>query len=171
MEALAFTETEADADLSARLAGAELGTGWYVIRSRDFEFASPKRLAQVSAAAGAVLGGQVDERVMVSSLRRFDGGEETWWVIHEPEKGIFDLSFGGAPPKLLSEIRERLVAVQQSEGGEQANVDFIFDVPVQLGVALCGYRVDGGDGAEEPDFVELQPPARPSLLARLFARA
>ena len=171
LEALGFLETGDEADLSALFAGAELATGWYVIRSRDVEFATPKRLSQVSAASGVGLAGQVEEHVMVSSLRRFDDGDETWWVIHEPEKGIFDLSFGGAPPKLLSEIRERLVAVQQSEGGEEANVDFIFEVPVQLGVALCGYRVDGGDGSEEPEFTELQPPRRPSLLARLFARA
>ena len=75
---------------------------------------------------------------MVSCVRGFDDGEETWWVIRDPQNGIFDL---------------------------------IFAIPVQLGVALCGYRVDGGEGLEEPDFVELQPPRRAGLLARLFARA
>lgn len=169
LEALELTETGQEAEFAARFAGAQLANGWYVILSSHFEFA-PERLAAASA-DGVAIGGQVEEHVMFSALRGFENGVEAWWVTHDPEKGIYDLGFGGTPPKQLAEIRDRLVSTQQAEGGEDADVDFIFEVPVKLGVALCGYRVDGGEGVEDPEFFVLTPPRRPGLFERLFGRS
>jgi hypothetical protein len=84
----------------------------------------------------------------------------------------------GAAPEPLTEIRQRLEAEQQEEGGEDADVDLISDVPLELAKSLCGFKHDD----EWPEglrltVLERSRPARsdgdgkPGFLARLFGRA
>lgn len=66
-------------------------------------------------------------------------------------------------------------ADQAEEGGDEADVDLVFDVPQAMSGAICGWRpdMDNEDWGEiaftrlrrvgEPD-----PPAKRSWLARLF---
>jgi hypothetical protein len=107
---------------------------------------------------------------MFSGVRFCDRGRERWWVLHDAEKGIYDLSMGGDLPAEFAAIRERHFRQQDAEGGSGAGVDFIFDVPNDLAEAITGYRAEGGSG-EPPVMSELKPIRRkspPGFLTRLF---
>ena len=79
---------------------------------------------------------------MVSAAYGYDRGNAQWSVIHDAQQGISDLSLSGSPPVELNYIRERLSGEQQDAGGEGADVDYIFDIPVELAATVCGYRHD-----------------------------
>jgi hypothetical protein len=151
------------------LACADLPSGWFLVESSDLEFAAPSRIAQLSQ-EGQALGCLVETRVMFSGVRFCEGGRERWWVLHDAEKGVYDLSMGGDLPLEFAAIRERQFREQDAEGGSGAGVDLIFDVPNDLAEAITGYRAEGGSG-EPPVMSELKPIRRKSLpgfLTRLF---
>jgi hypothetical protein len=148
---------------------ADLPSGWFLVESHDVAFASPGRIAELSQ-GGQALGCLVETRVMFSGVRFCEGGRERWWVLHDAEKGIYDLSMGGDLPAEFAAVRERQFGEQDAEGGSAAGVDFIFDVPTGLAEAITGYRAEGGPG-EPPVMSELKPIRRkrpPGFLAGLF---
>lgn len=155
-------------DLTTNLALAELSNGWTIIRSRQFDFPTPKRLSNLSQGI-EVISGQIEEHVMVSLGRGFRDGAETWSVTHDPEKGLSSLVVEGDPPLALASIGERLRREQDAAGGDEAGVDLVFDAIPELVGELCGYRPDEG---EPPTFVELVPIRRGLLgaLAEMFGR-
>jgi hypothetical protein len=110
---------------------------------------------------------------MVSGLRAVRNGVAQWAVIHNAQEGRFDLDVRGMPPSELAPIRDRLMQQQVDEGGEEADVDLVFDIPVELGAALCGFRHDGlpdgvPAGTPTPGFTALQARRR-SLVERVSA--
>jgi hypothetical protein len=156
---LGFEETgRKDAYEVYPLSCADLPSGWFLVESSDLGFASPARIAELSQ-DGQALGCLVDTRVMFSGVRFCDRGRERWWVLHDAEKGVYDLSMGGDLPAEFAVIRERQFREQDSEGGSAAGVDFIFDVPNDLAEAITGYRAEGGSG-EPPVMSELKPMGR-----------
>ena len=154
---------------------SKLSTGWVLIYSDDTEFAAPDRLKRLSA-TGRAVSCVVEEHVMFSEARGYENGAEQWRVTHDSDKGIYSLEVTGTPPAAFEGIRARLVEQQDSEGGAKADVDFIFDIPLTLGEAICGFRPDEGDYS----FTELrsnQPardpdpkPQRRGFLSRLFGK-
>ena len=151
-----------------KLALAELANGWTIIRAKQFDYPSPKRLKTLSQAA-EVLAGQIEEHVMVSLARGFRDGAQVWSVIHDPEKGRYSLAIEGEPPAEFAPIHERLRREQDEEGGEGADVDVIIEAPAQLIAALCGYQPNE---PPFPAFTALQPVRRglSSTLAGMFGR-
>jgi hypothetical protein len=151
----------------AKFSCAELPGSWLIVYARDCDYASPKRI-EALARGGFAMGCVIEDHVMYSSLRAFEGGSESWSVIHDAQKGLYDLTVQGAVPAQLNDIRERLTR-EQEEDSEEPAVDFIFDIPVALGAALCGYRYDGEEGSLTPQFTVLRRPQR-GLFA-IFSRS
>ncbi len=146
-----------DAENRAKFSCADLPDDWLIIRSRHFGFASPQRIADLSAGA-LVIGCAIEEHVMFSGVRAYRNGRALWHVIHDPQNGLYDLSVGGKPPVELAGIRDRAVREQDQEGGVDAGVDLIFDVPLDLAQAVCGFRHDGAGSSESlPAFTRLKP--------------
>jgi len=48
----------------------------------------------------------------------------------------------GSPSETFEHIHKRLWQEQDAEGGTDASVDYIFDVPVETAAVVCGYRHD-----------------------------
>jgi hypothetical protein len=95
---------------------------------------------------------------MASAALLYKNGRRVWTVTHESERGRYDLSVDGHPPDLFRDLRDSLLKQQDSAGGENADVDFVFDVPVQLAAELCGYRHDRWKfDWGEPVFSRLEP--------------
>jgi len=94
-----------------------------------------------------IVGCQVEEHVMVSAAFGWKDGHRLWEVGHEADKGIDNLDVEGAPPAALREIEARLRARQDKYDSENDDVDAIFDIPVELAFACCGYRHDYGQFA------------------------
>src|SRR5438128_12635623 len=95
---------------------------------------------------------------MASAAFLYEHGERKWAVRHDSERGIYDLTVDGHPPELLSQIHAQLKTLQDNAGGADANVDYIFDVPLELAAKLCGYRHDRWQFEwGEPSFTRLVP--------------
>jgi hypothetical protein len=94
---------------------------------------------------------------MASAAIMYENGGKTWSVTHESENGIYHLAKEGELPPSLDNIHGEMKASQDAEGGGDADVDFIFDVPVVLAATICGYRHDrvALASGEEPKFTEL----------------
>ncbi len=166
-----------DPEMQARFCCAERPEGWLIVFSDDFEFASPRTIADLSQ-GGLAIGSVMEEHVMFSGLRAYGDGQSLWSVTHDPEEGLRSLSVTGTPPEVLASIRDDAVRQQEEAGGEGANVDFLFDVPMDLAKALTGFRHDE-DNSNSPTFTVLEragrtrrndDPGKGGWLATLFGR-
>ena len=140
LKRLGLIET-GDIDFSgdATLACVELANGWLLVRSDDFDFANPDRLAVVSEGVEAI-GVQASSVVMVSAAQGYRDGEQAWSIEHDPDKGRRSLETTGELPAPFAAIRDRLMKEQAEHGGEQ--VDYLFDASLALSAAICGFRAD-----------------------------
>jgi hypothetical protein len=124
------------------LVGAELPGGWYLVLSnRDSRFARPSTLELLSSRC-EVVACQVDESSSSSEASGWSDGTQLWSIVHLFEKTIWHVETRGEPPEPFVAIRDRLRVEQQAAGGNDADVDFLFDVPVELAQALTGFRHD-----------------------------
>ena len=160
------------------IVGAELPSGWYLVvagRSGHPLMLDPI-LLRLSAGCEVVTA-DVEEHVMVSVATGWKDGRRVWAVTHDAQRDMEHLQAKGELPAAFASIRDRLRSEQQAAGGRGADVDYFFDVPVELAHTLTGYRHDADirrAGAEAFEvLLETSPSAaasteRPSLLRRLF---
>lgn len=169
---MAMSDTgKPDEAYEASFSLAQLPTGWSVLFANDFEYASDRRMAPLSA-GGRLIALQVHEGVMCARAVEFRNGQLIWWVGHDSEEGIEHLDAEGDLPAAFAVVRARLFAEQAENGGTEADVDYIFDVPVELAAELTGYRHDQAmfDWGE-PLFTAVEAASRPASkgwLERLF---
>jgi len=142
------------------VSGAALPGGGYLLYFNDMahpatQAASMARLSE----GGEALGCQVEEHVMASAAFQYRNGEKVWDVVHLSEEGLYHLAVDGAPPALLETIHAEMKATQDEQGGLEADVDCLFEVPLMLANALCGYRHDEAAllSGETLSFTELIP--------------
>ncbi len=146
---LGFSRTETtEAFPESDFTCAALPGAWFLVCADDFE--SPLAMESVLGALAAgceVIACQVEEHVMVSAVTMYADGALVWRVEHDAQQDIYHLSVKGLPPAQLDEIYASLKQRQDEEGGSDAEVDHIFDVPVALAESITGYRHDK-DSAE-----------------------
>lgn len=159
---------------SGQFSCRELPDQWLVIFCEDFEWADQQRLVELSR-FGLALACQFEDKVeMTSSLTAARDGVELWRVFHDNTGSVFRLDVTGAAPPALASIREAAFEEQRQDGGEDASSDFVHDVALDLGKAVCGYRADE-DAAPFRALESVGAPAqngdsKPSgLLAKLLA--
>jgi hypothetical protein len=146
-EVLALTDLadtgEADEANESPVSGASLPNGWYVLFLNDYDhpFVAPRAL-RVFSRQCQLLACKVEEHVMASSAMCYESGQFVWGVAHRSDKGRYDLEVGGSPPEVFGTVRAGLAKEQDEAGGSKADVDYIFDIPVELVTQLCGYRYD-----------------------------
>src|SRR5579863_1349181 len=123
--------------------GARFGTGWYVVVIDKYghKFVKARTLERVSTATG-VIAATVEEHVMFSSAEAWKSGRLTWKITHEGENGPRNLKEQGSLPAEYSPIKTRLLAAQQEEDAGGREVDYFFDMPLDLAEAITGYKHD-----------------------------
>jgi hypothetical protein len=156
----------------SKIPGAVLPTGWYVVVFKRRELRNGV-LARLSR-SGEVIGCFVEDHVMVSWASGWREGRRVWAVVHDCEKGRFHLDVKGQAPAELKGITEELFAKQRASGGEQADVDYVYDVPAELAKNVTGFRHDESiPGAVGTGFELLERRhfwRTAALIGRLFGR-
>ncbi len=140
--------------------GAMIPGGAYLLYVNDQDRINPDPQVYARLSAGAsLIACYVNETVMHSYACAWSNGTERWSVSHDAQHGIEHLETTGDLPSKLLPIRERLFAQQAGDDG----ADFIFDIPVELFVALGGIRYDQDiPGAAPNPWEILKSPQRKS---------
>ncbi|MES2695169.1 MAG: hypothetical protein V4773_16970 [Verrucomicrobiota bacterium] len=147
--------------------GLQLETGWYVVVLQGCEhpLVQHASLQQVSADAEA-LAVWLEEHVMACSAQYWKNGGQVWAVTHEAEGMEDELVEEGPLPAPYAEIKQRLLAEQQTADG----VDYLFNIPLELAESVTGFM---HDKAIAGHFDILEPGTLPrsgGLLSRLFGK-
>lgn len=141
----------------APVAGAQVPAGPYVLYINDGILPSDALLARLSQDA-SLMTCTVNETVMCSDVCAWSQGIEQWTVTHDCQFGINHLETSGEVPRPFHEIRERLCGLQASS----TDVDYVFDVPVELFVAMGGIRYDQDIPEADPNPWQVLTRIKPS---------
>jgi hypothetical protein len=158
---------ELEQEPESMFCGVRLDNGWYVVVINEYghRFVRERALQGVSAAAD-VVAATIEEHVMFCSAEEWEGGNLMWKVSHESEKDLRHLEEQGSLPGQYLAVRERLLAAQQRENEGGGEVDYVFDVPLELADAIVGFK---HDRILDRRFEVLKPVgAGGGLLSRLF---
>jgi hypothetical protein len=156
--------------------GAASDTGWYLIVASGAEDRLVGAAVVERLSAGCVvLTCTVEEHVMFSQATGWRDGRRLWTVTHRGEDGPVGIEEDGTLPPEYPAIRDRLVARQQADGGSEAGVDHLFDIPVALVQTFVGYKHDEVNPAFEARGFEVleserPEPAQRSWFGRLMSR-
>jgi hypothetical protein len=136
------------------IVGTELPTGWYlVVTDRSGHRLTRDSMLQKLSAGCEIVTGDVEEHVMVSVATGWMDGQKLWSVVHDGQRDMQHLDAQGDMPVAFANIRDGLRSEQQEAGGSKSDVDYIFDVPVELARTLTGYRHDTRiSGADDRHF-------------------
>jgi|SRR5262245_33082771 len=133
---------EPDEHYESSVCGSALD-GWFLLIAKrcNHRIVSDAFLADFSRSRD-VIACSVEEHVMFSSAARWRDGRCTWSIAHDAQQGMLNLSTSGEPPEAFPQIRAKLLAKQESEGGTEAEIDFIFDIPLQVAKSIVGFKHD-----------------------------
>lgn len=79
---------------------------------------------------------------MYSAAHQALDGVNVWSVWHDGQVDLYNVGVSGRAPKVLSEISTSAHAEQDANGGKDSEVDYSFDIPVEIAFRLTGYRHD-----------------------------
>lgn len=140
---------------------AKLDTGWRILWYNKYgcPFLRPEDLRDISNDQD-VLVCLIEEHVMASSSEMWRGGERKWRISHEGEDGPKGLSTDGDLPECLASIRSEMEEAQRAEGGDDAEVDYMFEIPLKVAQSLTGFKHDENCPHMVGPFVVLSTPAQ-----------
>ena len=115
--------------------GATLPAGAYLLYIND-DITPDDRVFEKLSKNGSLVACYANETVMNSFACAWENGFEKWSVFHDAQQGIKHLEKVGNTPEELKPIEEKLLT-KQANG---LDVDYVFNVPVELFVALGGIR-------------------------------
>ncbi len=152
---------------------AKMDTGWRVLWYNEYTcpFLGERDLRRISKDYD-VLMCLVEEHVMASSAELWSGGKRKWWLSHQGEEGPKGLDTEGGLPDCFSTIRQEQEQLQAAKGGEKANVDHIFDIPLNVAESIVGFKHDE-DSIHLVDKVFMvlsRPASSKSFLLRLLGK-
>ena len=143
------------------ITAALLDTGWRVIWCNKYgsRFFRPEDLGNISSDCDLLLC-RVEEHVMASSSEFWTGGKRKWWISHEGENGPKGLDADGELPECFPAIKAEMEMAQRAEGGDDADVDYIFEIPLKVAQSLVGFKHDEDwPHMSEDQFTVLARPA------------
>ena len=141
--------------LDSALMGAALPNGMYLVladghsdySALGFNFADNPTLAT------EVLHFQCYDTVMATRIECMAEGVKRWSISREEPSGPFELE-GAIPPeyhRLLAQAK----AQQEEEGND--DVDYLYDVPADLGWHLTGFQHDRPDAEIRFEILKMRP--------------
>lgn len=151
---------------------AKLTTGWRLIWSNQYACSILMRGLSTFAGGHDVVACQIEEHVMASSAELWVSGTRRWWLSHEGEDGPKGLETEGVLPQCFTAIQKEMEDAQRAEGGEDADVDYIFEIPLRVAQTLVGFKHDENyERVVEGGFMVLSGGKKEQgLLSRLFGK-
>jgi hypothetical protein len=150
-----------DEAMESPLTIASFPNGWTIIVLNRFDhpLAEDASLRLLSKRCEIIVG-HVHEGIMFGSTQLYRDGAMIWSIFHDAQQGLYHLETEGSPPESLSLILARQKAEQDRNGGKDAEVDYMIDVPFAVASSLSGFeysrwRYEWG----EPQFTELRDEA------------
>ncbi len=137
--------------------------GWVVVTSQlGLDLTADLELAAATTDQMAV-GCEIYSIPMHSYAHGYLGGQLKWSVTHDPDDEARPLSVDGTPPAILADLEAKALKAQAG----QDDVDFVFEVPMQLVGHYTGFIYDED---EATDWVRLRAtaarPVRPDKARR-----
>ena len=125
------------------LSSYALPTNWFLIVARgcDNRFLQPKILGPLSEHF-PVMACSVEEHVMFSSAEYWADGSQVWRAEHVGENGPIHLKISGVLPPWFEAMAAAHKEAQEAEGGEKADVDHYFDIPLNAAKEVTGFKHD-----------------------------
>jgi hypothetical protein len=125
-----------------------------IIRSYcSFPYPSDQALAELSEAR-EIISVHVEEHVMFAHAEFWRDGKAIWKVWHGGDENVRDFHAIGEFPASFETLKQQYFAKQDEEDAGGAEVDLIFDLPLDLAAELTGFRHD--EGAPDRVFFELK---------------
>lgn len=142
LERSGFHDTgEVDEYFEEQHSGGDIPGGWYVIVTSEIGLLEPARLAQWSA-GGRLVAVVVHEGSSNSLATEWRDGAQVWSVSHDGSEGGDQLAVEGQLPEVFEELHQEAVAAQEESRKEGGEVDFVFDIPLDLAAEVTGFRHD-----------------------------
>jgi len=140
------------------MVGAPLDGGWYLLVARgcDHRMISEQVLRTLSRDC-RVIACSIEEHVMFSSAALWENGRRVWSVSHQGDEKLDDLSADGTLPDFFASVRDELLGKQAAEGGADAGVDYVFEIPLELARRITGFAHDSAASVEIDRFEVLDP--------------
>lgn len=144
--------------------------GWTLYVDPDFERGFRQPLDRLAALGAATVAARQEDHVMYAEARGYEASREVWRVVRDSEQEPYmHVAVTGEPPPQFASIRAKAFAEQEAEGGEEAGVDMIYEIPLDLARSLCGFKAD----EEWPDLTPTRPAGAAKgggFFARLFGK-
>lgn len=140
----------------ALFTGRSLQSGWFVlfINQCHHVFVQRGTLASISAIVD-VVACSIEEHVMWSTAGFWHSSCEVWRVEHDAQEGICHLRKSGSLPDEYSRIETQYAEEQKQAAGKHPEVDYFFEIPLQLAKKIVGFKHDESPAADE-DFMVLE---------------
>lgn len=143
-ELLGLTQTEEEDEyFESQFTGSALQNGWFLLVGQGCgnRLVNNDTLKELSE-FGPTIGCSIEEHVMYSSVEKWEYGVEKWSITHYAQKGIYNLEASDALPDSFVPMQNKVRSEQDVEGGEKADVDLIFDIPLLMASELTGFKHD-----------------------------
>jgi hypothetical protein len=88
---------------------------------------------------GEVIAGMAEEHVMCSYAGAWQHGQRVWCAMHDAQEGIRHLDVEGQMPRGFDQIRDHLLSQQDAEDGAVAEVDYVYDIPLDTARLVSGF--------------------------------
>lgn len=138
---LGYEETDRlDEANEAAFSWSALPENWFVLFSNDFNFVFETDLEKLSHLR-KIVACVVHEGAMISVSFGYENGKLEWQVGHNSQEGLNHLESWGSLPEGFDQLRDSYRQQQQSEG-KSPEVDFVFEIPIELARLVTGYRHD-----------------------------
>jgi hypothetical protein len=150
---------------SAPLTGIAMPDGWYIIvadrcEHRLVEAATLERIS----GKYRIIACAIEEHVMFSSAEEWREGKQVWRAQHQGDDGIINLETSGTLPASFQAMENDFRARQTAEGGDDAGVDYYFEIPLTAAQAITGFKHDTQlPGVDYDEFDLLRDTAAPTL--------
>jgi hypothetical protein len=152
----------------APLTGYAMPNGWYLIVADrcDHRLVDARVLERVSEKC-RVIACSIEEHVMFSSAEEWQAGKRVWRAEHAGENGPINLKTSGTLPPSFEAMEKEFRTQQEAEGGEEAGVDYYFEIPLTAAQTIMGFKHDEDVPGVNPEEFELlsdtaSPPAAKS---------